>query len=134
MSRREKDTTRKGRVDENAMKLDTGDNNGEYKVEAIWDSTVYARKSESAYLPGFYYLVSWKRYLEEENTWEPASAAQHLRKLISLFYKDYLDKPTATSPTINTTPPMARPIVRPTIKPIESSKQKQRQSVNSTNN
>ena len=33
---------------------------------------------------------------------------QHLRKLISSFYKDHLDKPTATSPTIDIIPPMAQ--------------------------
>ena len=69
----EQDTTRKGRVHE-AEELDAGDNSGEYEVEAIRDSTVYARELESGHLPGFYYMVSWKRYSEEENTWEPASA------------------------------------------------------------
>ena len=102
--------------EENAEELDAGDD-GEYEVEAIRDSTVYARESESGHLPGLYYLVSWKRYLEEENAWEPASAVQHLRKFISLFYKDHPDKPTATSPAIDTIPPMARPTVRPTKPP-----------------
>ena len=46
----------------------------EYEMEVIWDSAVYAKELESGHLPGFYYLVLWKRYLEEENTWEPASA------------------------------------------------------------
>ena len=94
--------------EENAEELDAG-NDGEYKVEAIWDSTVYARESKSGHLPGLYYLVSWKGYLEEENTWEPASAVQHLRKLISSFHKDYPDKPTVTSPAIDIAPPIARP-------------------------
>ena len=71
----EQDTTWKERVDEeNVEELDAGDNSGEYEVEAIRDSTVYARELESGHLPGFYYMVSWKRYSEEENTWEPASA------------------------------------------------------------
>ena len=106
----EQDNTRKERVhEENAEELNDGDDSGEYKVEVIWDSAVYARESKSGHLPGFYYLVSWKRYPEEENTWEPASAVQHLRKLISLFHKDYSDKLTATSLAIDTAPPMARP-------------------------
>ena len=72
------------------MEYDVGDNDsGEYKVEVIWDGAVYARESKSCHLPGLYYLVSWKRYPDEENTWEPASAAQYLRKLISLFQKDH---------------------------------------------
>ena len=97
-------------MDENATELDANDNDsGEYKVEAIQDSTVYARELESGHLPGLYYLVSWKRYPEEENTWEPASVVQYLRKLISSFHKDQPDKPTATSLAIDNAPPMARP-------------------------
>ena len=53
------------------IEFDADNNNsGEYKVEAIWDSAVYKRESKD-HLPGLYYLVSWKRYPEEENTWEP---------------------------------------------------------------
>ena len=98
----------KGRVDK-IIQLDfeTGDDE-EYEVEGIQDSAVYTRESES-HLPGLYYLVSWKGYSEEENTW---SAVQHLKKLISSFYKDHLDKPIAISETIDSAPPMAKPIVR----------------------
>ena len=108
------------------MKFNAGDNkSGEYEVEAIWDSTVYAKESELGHLPGLYYLVSWKGYPEEENTWEPASAVQHLRKLINLFHKDHPDKPTATSPTIDTAQLMARPTIRPTVKSSKPPKWKQ---------
>ena len=99
MSLLEQDTSRKGRVDEvvRQMEFDAGDNDGgEYEVEAIRGSAVYARESESGHLPGLYYLVSWKGYPEEENTWEPASAVQHLRKLLSKFHHENPDKPTAT--------------------------------------
>ena len=119
MSLLEQDTTRKGWVD-NKAELDAGNNSGKYKVEAIWDSTVYAKESESGHLPGLYYLVSWKEYPKEENTWEPASAVQQLRKLISSFYKDHLDKPIATSPAIDTASPMAKPTTRP-AKPLKQS-------------
>ena len=55
-------------MDENATELDTGDDDsGEYKMEAIPDSSVYARESEG-HLPGLYYWVFWKGYPEEENT------------------------------------------------------------------
>ena len=121
----EQDTTRKGWVKEEVrqMEFDAGDDNGrEYKVKVIRHSAVYARKKESGDLPGLQYLVSWKGYPEEENTWEPASAVQHLRKLISSFHKDHPDKPTATSPAIATAPPMARL----TVKPTEPLKQKRR--------
>ena len=128
----EQNTTRKGRVDEEVrqMEFDAGDNKSrEYEVEVIWDSAVYARESKSGHLPGFYYLVSWKRYLEEENTWEPASIVQHLRKLISLFHKDHPDKPATTSPAIDTAPLMARPTVTAT----EPLKQKRKRPTNGTN-
>ena len=130
MSLLEQDTIRKGRVDENATELDDGDDDsGEYKVEAIWNSAVYAKVSESGHLPGFYYLVLWKGYLEEENTWEPASAVQHLRKFISSFHKDHPDKLIVTSPAIDIAPPTARP----TVKPTELLKKKRGQPANSTN-
>lgn len=39
-------------------KLDTSNNKSkEYKMEAIYDSAVYAKKSESGYLLEFYYLI-----------------------------------------------------------------------------
>ena len=56
----EQDTTRKGRVDEEVRQIefDTGDDDsGKYKVEAIWDSTVYVRESEG-HLPRLYHLIS----------------------------------------------------------------------------
>ena len=58
MSLLEQDTTKKGRVEENATELDAdNDEGGKYKVEAIWDSLVYARESESGHLSGLYYLI-----------------------------------------------------------------------------
>ena len=55
----EKETTKKGRVDKNVTELDAGNNDsGEYKVETIRDSVVYARESESGHLPGLYRLIS----------------------------------------------------------------------------
>ena len=106
------DTIRKGRVFL-VPEFESG-NDKEYKVKAIRDSTVYARESKSAHLPDLNYLVSWKRYFEEKNTWEPALAVQHLRKLISLFHKDHPDKSAATFPATDTGPPMARPIAKST--------------------
>ena len=76
MSLLEQNTIRKGRVDEEVRQMEfnaSDDDGGEYKVEVIWDSAVYIRESELGHLPGLYYLVSWKGYSKEENTWEPAS-------------------------------------------------------------
>ena len=119
-------------MDENdAAELDAGeDEGGEYEVEAICDSAVYAQESEMGNLPGLYYLVSWKGYPKEENTWEPYSAVQHLWKLISLFHKNHPDKLTAISEAINTAPPIVRPMIMPTTKPT---KWKQGRPANSIN-
>ena len=43
-------------------------NDKEYKVDGIQDSAVYAKESVTGQLPGFYSLVLWKGYPEEENT------------------------------------------------------------------
>ena len=57
MSLLKKDTTRKERVDEDVTELDANDDEGgEYKIEAICVSAVYARES-AGYLPRLYYLV-----------------------------------------------------------------------------
>ena len=64
----------------NDMQLDfefKAGNNKEYEVDGIRDSAVYAKES-AGHLPGLYYLVLWKGYPEKGNTWEPASAIQHL--------------------------------------------------------
>ena len=120
----EQDTSRKGRVSEEVPELEDGDKDSEtYKVEAIQDRTVYARESEGL-LSGLYYLVSWKNYPKEENTWEPVLAVQYHRKLISLFHKDDPEKPIATSLPVNFTPLIARPTVI---------KRKQGQPANSAN-
>ncbi len=109
----EQDTTRKGRVDKPTSRLEfENESDEEYEIEAIRDSAVYASESEG-YLLSLYYLVSWKGYPKEKNTWEPASAVLHLRKLISTFHRDHPDKPTATFPPIDSAPPMARPTIRP---------------------
>ena len=46
-------------------------NNKKYELEGIRDSTIYTRESEG-HLSGLYYLVSWKGYLGDKNTWELA--------------------------------------------------------------
>ena len=64
------DTIGKKQVDKNNIrKLDINNNeSSKYKIKAVWNSAVYAKKSESDYLPGLYYLVSWKSYLKKKTT------------------------------------------------------------------
>ena len=50
----------------------------EYKVEAICYDMVYIIESEKGQHPRLYYLISWKDFPKEKNTWEPALAIQHL--------------------------------------------------------
>ena len=62
----EQDITKKGQM--NNMQLEfKASNDKEYEVDGIWDSAIYAKKSATGQLPGFYYLVLWKGYPEEEN-------------------------------------------------------------------
>ena len=59
MSLLEQDTIRKERMDNKVTELDfEAGNSKEYKVETIWDNTVYAMESESSHLPGLHYLVA----------------------------------------------------------------------------
>ena len=67
MSLLEQDSTKKERV-KKVPELDAGNKSKKYKVEAIWDSAVYAEELESGHLPELYYLIIWKGYLEEEKT------------------------------------------------------------------
>ncbi len=95
------------------LELEIERNGEEYEIEAICNSAVYAKESDSGHhLLGLYYLVSWKGYPKEENTWEPALAVLHLCKLISIFYHNLPKKLTATSLSIDSAPLMARPTVR----------------------
>ena len=54
----EQNTTKKEQVDKNVTKLEFKvGNSKKYKVEAIWNSAVYAYKIED-HLLGLYYLVA----------------------------------------------------------------------------
>ena len=116
-------------MDENVTELKAG-NDEEYKVERIWDSAVYAKQSTAGHLPSLYYLISWKGYPKKKNTWEPALAVQHLRKLLNAFHKDKPNKQTATAPLVDIAPLMARPRSEPT----KAAKQKRSQPATSTRN
>ena len=117
MSLLEQDTTRTGQMDnktllelEKELEFEAGDNK-EYKVKAIIDNALYGQQANNKQMPGLYYLVSWKGYSEEENTWEPSLAVIHFQKLISIFHKEHPKKPTATSPPLDSAPPMAMPTI-----------------------
>ncbi len=122
----EQDTIKKGQLNDTMAQLELDEGNSEeYEVEAICDSKVYAKKSDSSYLPSLYYLVSWKGYPKEENTWKLASAVLHLYKLISTFHRNYSERLTATFVLINSAPPIASTTAKPTIR-VEASSTKQK--------
>lgn len=62
MSLLEQDITKKEQVDEMTSQIEFDNGKGksdEYKVEAICNSTVYARESKRDHLQGLYYLILW---------------------------------------------------------------------------
>ena len=69
----EQNTTKKERIDKTVLELkfETGDNK-EYKMEIIWENTVYANKTKG-HIPGLYYFLVWKKYFKKENIWETSS-------------------------------------------------------------
>ena len=64
----EKNTTIKGRINKFLLmpKFEVDDNK-EYELKAIQNSTIYAKEADR-YLSKLYYLVSWKSYPKEKNT------------------------------------------------------------------
>ena len=70
----EQDNPKKGGVDETIQLEFEAGNDEAYEIEKIRDSAVYTIESEAGHLPELYYLINWKRYLEEENTWEQTLA------------------------------------------------------------
>ncbi len=110
----EQNTTKKEQVDNTLPKpekdLEFKDGGKKkYKFEAIIDSGVYSQQANSNdQMSGLYYLILWKSYPGEENTWKPLSVVIYLRKLISTFYKEHLETPTVTFLPFNSALLMAR--------------------------
>ena len=69
MSLLEEDIIEKEQV-KKVPKVNTNDNSKEYKVKAIWNNIIYTKKLKSGQLAGLYYLITWKGYPKEKNTWE----------------------------------------------------------------
>lgn len=90
--------------------LNTGKNK-KYKIEAIKNNAIYANVVIESQLPELYYCISWKKYREDENTWEPTSILIHFRKMINTFHENHLEKPTATFLLFNPVLLIAKPII-----------------------
>ena len=83
------------------------DDDKEYKVEVIWESTVYAKKVDR-YLPRLYYLVVWKGYLKEKNTWKPSLVVMYFYKMVNTFHKNHPKKSTVTLALLDSAPSMVK--------------------------
>lgn len=71
------------------------------KVEVITNSEIYAKKSDNSYLLGLDYLILWKAYPEEKNTWELVLIIYHLERFVTIFHKEYPEKPITAFQLIN---------------------------------
>lgn len=94
------------------LEFDDSEADGKYKVEVICNSVVYIKELEGDQLPGLYYLVLWKGYPEEENTWELVLVIQHLWRLVIIFHREYPGKPMAILPSIDETLSRAKPTAK----------------------
>lgn len=104
-------TIKKKQVDKKIieqLKFQTGSNNKKYNIKNIYNSIIYDKKLEKYYLLYIYYLISWKSYYKDKNTQKSISIVQHLRKLVSAFYKIQFNELIATSLLINSTSLMAK--------------------------
>ena len=110
----EQNITKKGRVNDTQSDFEfEAGNDEDYKVHSIWKSAIYTKESAIGQLLGLYYLVSWKGYPKEKNTWEPILAIQHLQKLINVYHKDNPENPIATSLLVNKALLKGRPMRAP---------------------
>ena len=120
MSLLKQNTTKKRQVDNKALPEPENEfearDDKEDEIKTIIKSAVYGPQANNNEMPGLYYLVLWKGYPEEINTWEPSSAVIHFRKLISTFHKEYSEKSTTTSPLLDSASLMAKPTVSKELK------------------
>lgn len=72
----------------------------EYEVETILDSRLYRGKLQ--------YLVRWKGYGPEENSWEPEANLKNAKTMITKFHKDNPNSPRRISAAIWKTLPFKR--------------------------
>jgi len=61
----------------------------EHEVEEIIDSRLYRGKLE--------FLVKWKGYTDEENTWEPENHVEHAKEAVKDFYTKHPSAPRRIS-------------------------------------
>src|SRR5713226_7395790 len=65
----------------------------EYEVKEILDSQKYQGKLQ--------YLINWKGYPSEENSWEPATTIKEdVPHLVTKFHKEHSQAVQSISPTI----------------------------------
>lgn len=90
-----------------------------YKLKVIQDSAIYTIQAVENQIPGLYYLVFWKNYLETNNIRESDSAIMLLCKMISTFHKDHIKKSIATSLYIDSTLPIAKLSIKMLVNTIK---------------
>ena len=74
----ELDPTKKEQMNDTQLEFEfEASDNKEDMVDSIGDIAIHVREL-AGQLPGLYYLVLWKSYPEEKNTWELILVIQYL--------------------------------------------------------
>lgn len=76
---------------------------------------VFVNKSKG-YLLGPYYIILWEGYPEKEYNLKTSLEVLHFYKFISIYYHNYLEKLSTTSPLINSTLIIAKLTIKPIIR------------------
>ena len=68
------------------------DDEGEFEVEEIRDKRIEKKKSRLRPKGEVQYLIKWKGYGEECNTWEPGEAMEHCKEKVRKFEERWRDE------------------------------------------
>ena len=81
----------KGNGDDDEEESEDDEDEGEFEVEEIRDKRI-EKKSRLRPKGEVQYLIKWKGYGEECNTWEPEEAMEHCKEKVRKFEERWRDE------------------------------------------